>query len=33
MANKDTWTLISNRMTALDGMYKRMDKTRDLAYM
>jgi len=29
----DTWTIIQKRITALSGLYNRMDATRDLVYM
>ncbi len=33
MAANDTWAQIQKRITALEALYTRMDKTRDLVYM
>ncbi|KKL17278.1 hypothetical protein LCGC14_2487190, partial [marine sediment metagenome] len=33
MATNDTWAQIQKRITALQGLYDRMDKTRGLVYM
>ena len=33
MATSDTWTKIQRRITDLQGLYDRQDKTRDLVYM